>query len=40
VLRLGALIRGDARITKIEINPLRVYAWGALALDLLMHVAE
>jgi hypothetical protein len=31
VLRLGALIRGDARITKIEINPLRVYAWGALA---------
>jgi acyl-CoA synthetase (NDP forming) len=40
VLRLGALIRGDARITEIEINPLRVYPKGALALDVLMHVAE
>jgi len=38
VLRLGALIRGDARVSEIEINPLRVYAKGALALDVLMHV--
>jgi hypothetical protein len=38
VLRLGALIRGDARITEIEINPLRVYPKGALALDVLMQV--
>jgi succinyl-CoA synthetase beta subunit len=38
VLRLGALIRGDAPITEIEINPLRVYAKGAVALDVLMHV--
>jgi ATP-grasp domain len=40
VLRLGALIRGDARITEIEINPLRVYARGALALDVLMQVEQ
>jgi acetate---CoA ligase (ADP-forming) len=38
VLRLGALIRGDARVSEIEINPLRVYPKGALALDVLMHV--
>jgi hypothetical protein len=36
----GALIRGDARITEVEISPLRVYAKGALALDVLMHVEE
>jgi acyl-CoA synthetase (NDP forming) len=40
VLRLGALIRGDARITEIEINPLRVYPKGALALDVLMQVEQ
>jgi acetate---CoA ligase (ADP-forming) len=40
VSRLGALIRGDARITEIEINPLRVYPKGALALDVLMQVQE
>jgi hypothetical protein len=39
-LGLGALIRGDAQITEIEINPLRVYPKGALALDVLMQVAE
>ncbi len=38
VLRLGAIIRGEPRVTEIEINPLRVYAKGALALDVLMHV--
>jgi hypothetical protein len=38
VLPLGALIRGDARTMEIEINPLRVYPKGALALDVLMHV--
>ena len=38
VLRLGAIIRGDPRVTEIEINPLRVYGKGALALDVLMHV--
>jgi len=38
VLRLGAIVRSDPRITEIEINPLRVYAKGALALDVLMHV--
>jgi len=37
-LRLGALIRGDPRFTEIEINPLRVYPKGALALDVLMQV--
>jgi acyl-CoA synthetase (NDP forming) len=40
VLRLGALIRGDAQITEIEINPLRAYAKGALALDVLMQVKQ
>jgi acetate---CoA ligase (ADP-forming) len=40
VLRLGALIRGDARVTEIEINPLRVYPKGALALDVLMQVEQ
>jgi acyl-CoA synthetase (NDP forming) len=38
VLRLGAIIRGEPRVSEIEINPLRVYARGALALDVLMHV--
>jgi acyl-CoA synthetase (NDP forming) len=37
-LRLGAIVRSDPRVTEIEINPLRVYAKGALALDVLMHV--
>jgi hypothetical protein len=34
------VIRGDARITEIEINPLRVYARGVLALDVLMQVEQ
>ena len=38
VLRLGAIVRSDPRVTEIEINPLRVYPKGALALDVLMHV--
>ena len=38
VLRLGGIVRGDPHITEIEINPLRVYAKGVLALDVLMHV--
>jgi acetate---CoA ligase (ADP-forming) len=38
VLQLGAIMRGDPRVTEIEINPLRVYGKGALALDVLMHV--
>ncbi len=37
-MRLGALIRGEPRIVEIEINPLRVFAKGALALDVLMHI--
>jgi acyl-CoA synthetase (NDP forming) len=40
VLRLGALIGGDTQITEIEINPLRVYPKGALALDVLMQVGQ
>ena len=36
--RLGALIRSEPRIAEVEINPLRVFAKGALALDVLMHV--
>jgi len=40
VLRLGALVRGDPRVTEIEINPLVVYPKAALALDVLMHVEE
>ncbi len=40
VLRLGALIQSDAQITEIEINPLRVYPKGALALDVLMQVEQ
>jgi acetate---CoA ligase (ADP-forming) len=39
-LRLGALLRADPRIVEIEINPLAVYANGALALDVLMQVEE
>ncbi len=38
VLRLGALVRSDPRITAVEINPLAVYSKGVLALDVLMHV--
>ncbi len=38
MLRLGALLRSDPRITELEINPLAVYPKGALALDVLMHV--
>ncbi|HLN40103.1 MAG TPA: acetate--CoA ligase family protein, partial [Xanthobacteraceae bacterium] len=38
VLRLGAIMRGDPRVNEIEINPLRVYGKGALALDVLVHV--
>ncbi len=37
-LRLGALLRGDRRFTEVEINPLRVYPKGAVALDVLMHI--
>jgi acetate---CoA ligase (ADP-forming) len=37
-MRLGALIRSEPRIAEIEINPLRVFAKGALALDVLMHI--
>ena len=40
VLRLGALLRSDPRIAEIEINPLRVYAKGVLALDVLMQIEE
>jgi acyl-CoA synthetase (NDP forming) len=40
VLRLGALVRGDPRVTEVEINPLVAYPKGALALDVLMHVEE
>jgi len=39
-LRLGALLRADPRLVEIEINPLVVYAKGALALDVLMQVEE
>jgi acyl-CoA synthetase (NDP forming) len=37
-MRLGALIRSEPRIAEVEINPLRVFAKGVLALDVLMHV--
>jgi acetate---CoA ligase (ADP-forming) len=40
LLRLAALIRGDARIAEIEINPLAVLAQGATALDVLMVVEK
>ena len=40
VLRLGALLRNDPRIAEVEINPLRVYGKGVLALDVLMQVEE
>jgi hypothetical protein len=39
-LGLGALIRGDVRITENETNPLRVYPKGVLALDVLMQVGQ
>ena len=38
VSRMGWLVRGEPRIAEIEINPLRVYAKGTPALDVLMHV--
>ena len=38
VLRLGALLRSDPRITAVEINPLAVYSKDVFALDVLMHV--
>jgi acyl-CoA synthetase (NDP forming) len=37
-MRLGALVANDKRIAEIEINPLRAYAKGSLALDVLMQV--
>jgi hypothetical protein len=37
---LGWLVRGEPRIAKFEINPLRVYAKGAPALDVLIQVEE
>jgi acetate---CoA ligase (ADP-forming) len=37
-MRLGALIAAGPRISEIEINPLRVFEKGALALDVLMQV--
>jgi acyl-CoA synthetase (NDP forming) len=37
-MRLGALVRAEPRIAEIEINPLRVFTKGAVALDVLMHV--
>ncbi len=40
VLRLGALLRTDPRISEIEINPLAVYPKGMLALDVLMRVQD
>jgi acetate---CoA ligase (ADP-forming) len=37
-MRLGALVSSEPRIAEVEINPLRVFAKGVLALDVLMHV--
>jgi acyl-CoA synthetase (NDP forming) len=39
-VRLGALLRNAPRIAEVEINPLRVFGKGAVALDVLMHVEE
>jgi acetate---CoA ligase (ADP-forming) len=38
VMRLGALVRDEPRITEIEINPLLVSEKAAIALDVLMHI--
>jgi acyl-CoA synthetase (NDP forming) len=39
-MRLGALLHAEPRIMEIEINPLRVFAKGALALDVLMQIEQ
>lgn len=40
VWRLGAILRGDPRVSEIEIDPLRIYAKGTLALDVLINTEE